>query len=332
MSIYFFCLPSFVRDARVNGSPFSIASAILLYFPICLWYDSVMKTNTVICSDNLPVLQSMPDASVDLVYMDPPFNTGRSWAGGVGGYFDKFKGAASILAGFEWIESAFDDASISYCYFMAHRLLEIHRVLKPTGHLFLHCDWRESAHLQVICNFIFSKVHFKNEIIWMYPKSYSADQYSSNPQYFPIAHNSILWWEKSSIAPFNPLYLPFTKKQLKEIFHHKDTSNRRFRTDTGRGRTRLYADEADGIPMTDVWSLNVAYPSERVGYPTQKPLALLNRIVKCGSMVDGLVLDPFCGCGTALLAARNSGRRYIGIDDNAEAVEWSRRRLNSKES
>lgn len=289
-----------------------------------------MKTNTVICSDNLPVLQSMPDASVDLVYTDPPFNTGRSWAGSQGGYFDSFKDAAEVLAGFQWVEDAFDSESVSYCYYMAHRLLQIHRVLKPTGHLFLHCDWRESAHLQVLCNFIFGKARFRNEIIWVYPKSYSADQYTSNPQYFAIAHNSILWWEKSSIAPFNPLYLPFTKKQIKEFFHHRDTAGRRFRTRAGKGRTRYYSDEVAGIPMTDVWSLNVASPSERVGYPTQKPLALLNRIVKCGSMLDGLVLDPFCGSGTALLSARNAGRRYIGIDSNGEAVEWSRRRLGEE--
>ena len=289
-----------------------------------------METNTVILSDNLPVLQSMPDASVDLVYTDPPFNTGRSWAGGVGGYLDKFKDAQEVLAGFEWIEKAFDDNSIAYCYFMAHRILEIYRVLKPTGHLFLHCDWRESAHLQIICNFIFGKSRFKNEIIWVYPKSFSADQYQSLPQYFSIAHNSILWWEKSSIAPFNPLYMPFTQKQIREFFHHKDTSGRRFRTRAGKGRTRYYSDEAEGIPMTDVWSLNVAYPSERVGYPTQKPLALLNRIVKCGSARGGLVLDPFCGSGTALLSARNAGREYIGIDSNEEAVAWSLRRLNKE--
>ena len=291
-----------------------------------------MQTNTVICSDNLPVLQGMPDASVDLVYTDPPFNTGKSLAGDTGGYVDIFKGATSVLSGFQWIADAFDSESVNYCVYMAYRLLEIHRVLKPTGHLFLHCDWRESAHLQVLCNFIFGKARFKNEIIWVYPKSYAIDQYQSSPQYFSIAHNSILWWEKSSIAPFNPLYMPFTPKQIKDFFHHKETSGRRFRTRAGKGRTRYYADEAAGLPMTDVWSLNVAYPSERVGYPTQKPLALLNRIVKCGSMPDGVVLDPFCGAGTALLSARNAGRQYIGIDSNGEAVEWSRRRLNGKES
>ena len=94
-----------------------------------------------------------------------------------------------------------------------------------------------------------------------------------------------------------------------------------------KGRIRYYAKDAPGIPMTDVWDLNVAYPSERSGYPTQKPKALLNRIIKCGSVEGGVVLDPFCGSGTALLSARNLGREYIGIDSNDEAVALSYSKL-----
>ena len=286
-----------------------------------------MKKNVVICSDNLPILQSLPSESVDLVYIDPPFNTGCDWSDGVGGYSDKFKESESLPESLGWIAEAFDEGSVPYISFMVPRLLEIHRVLKVTGHFFLHCDWRESAYLQTVCHFIFGKLRFKNELIWNYPKSYSADQYQSKITYFSIAHNSILWWERSSIAPFNPLFTPFSPKQIKEFFHHKTSDGRRFRTRAGKGRTRYFADEAQGIPMTDVWKLNVANPSERVGYPTQKPLALLNRIVKCGSSPGGLVLDAFCGAGTALLAARNAGRDYIGIDCNEEAVAQSNLRL-----
>ena len=288
-----------------------------------------MKTNIVIHSDNLPVLKSLPSESVDLVYCDPPFNTGDNWAGGVGGFNDKWHDSVSAPAGLGWVETCFDEGSVNFIYYMAHRIIEIHRILKVTGHFFLHCDWRESAQLQVLCNFIFSKQRFKNEIIWQYPKSYAADQYQSLPKYFAIAHNSILWWERSSIAPFNPLYSDFTLKQIKDFFHHRDSKGNRYRTRAGKGRTRYYAKDSPGIPLTDVWSLNVAYPSERTGYPTQKPLALLNRIIKCGSMPEGVVLDPFCGSGTALLAARNADRQYIGIDSNDEAVQYSNMRLGN---
>ena len=147
------------------------------------------------------------------------------------------------------------------------------------------------------------------------------------PKYFSVSHNSILWWERSSIAPFNPLYTDFTIKQIQEFFHHKDSKGRRFRTRAAKGRTRYYADESPGIPMTDVWVLNVANPSERSGYPSQKPMSVLNRIIKCGSSAGQLVLDPFCGSGTSLLAARNAKRDFIGIDANDEAVAISCNRL-----
>ena len=288
-----------------------------------------MQTNMIIHSDNFPVLQSMPDESVDLCYIDPPFNTGGNWSGGVGGYSDKFHEIVPVPQGMGWIDDVIDANSRNYIAYMAWRLLEIHRVLKLAGHFFLHCDWRESANLQILVNSIFGKARFKNEIIWNYPKSYAGDQYQSAPTYFAIAHNSILWWERTSVSPFNPLYMPFSTKQIKEFFYHKDSAGRRFRTRAGKGRTRYYADECDGIPMTDVWALNVAYPSERMGYPTQKSLALLNRIIKCGSDEGGLVLDAFCGAGTACLAARNNNRKYIGIDTNDEAVALSHQRLGT---
>ena len=287
----------------------------------------MITTDCVLLGDNLPLLEKMPDACVDLCYADPPFNTGDSWSAGEGGYLDIYKTPVSPPKGMDWIEKAFDAGSVPYACYMAHRLIEIHRVLKETGHFFLHCDWRESAHLQVLVNFIFGKLRLKNEIIWSYPTSYSADQYSSKISCYSVAHNTLLWYARSTISPYYPQYTPFTMKQIKAFFHHKDSKGRRFRTRAKMGRSRIYFDDVPGIPMTDVWELGIAKPSERVGYPTQKPLALLNRVISCSTKEGDVVLDPFCGSGTTLLSARNLGRRYIGIDLNDEAIALAERRL-----
>ena len=290
-----------------------------------------MQVNKVLLGDNLPLLKNLPDESVDLVYADPPFNTGDSWSGDSGGYMDIYKEYVPAPAGLEWMDLVFDAGSVPYCNYMAHRLVEIFRVLKPSGHFFLHCDWRESAHLQVVVNWIFGKGRFKNEIIWCYPKSPVVNPYADKISCFSVAHNSILWWEKSTLAPFNPQYNAYTPKQIRKFFHHRDSTGRRFRTRSGRGpslgKQRFYADEMPGIPLTDVWSLPIASPSERVGYPTQKPMALLNRIIASGSREGDLVVDPFCGAGTTLISARNLKRRYLGMDINEEAVLLAKRRL-----
>ena len=287
----------------------------------------MITTDKVLLGDNLPLLKNMPDACVDLCYTDPPFNTGDSWAGDKGGYVDQYIQPVAPPAGMEWIDAVFDAGSRAYCSYMAHRLIEIHRVLKDTGHLFLHCDFRESAHLQVIGNWVFGKARFKNEIIWSYPKSYSVDQFSSKISCFSVAHNTVLWWERTTLAVFNAQYNPYSSKQIREFFHHISSDGRRFRSRAGKGRKRYFAQDMPGIPMTDVWTINIALPSERSGYPTQKPLALLNRIISCGTQEGDLVLDPFCGAGTTLLSARNLNRRFIGIDTNKEAVALSERRL-----
>ena len=116
------------------------------------------------------------------------------------------------------------------------------------------------------------------------------------------------------------------------FFHYKDNDGRRFRTRKGKGRDKQYADIEPGIPMLDVWSLNVASPSQRTGYPTEKPLPLLNRIIQCSTKENDIVCDPFCGSGTTLLAARNLKRRYIGIDINNDAVLTSQKRLGVEPS
>ena len=288
-----------------------------------------MKNNTIFHGDNLPILKSMDSESIDLVYMDPPFNTGQNFAGEAGGYSDIFTRSEDVRIPPEvdWLSDAIDTLSLNYSAFMAWRLREIHRILKPTGYLFVHCDYREAAHLALLGHAFFTKVRFRGEIIWTYPTSYGGDHFSQKVSTFAIGHNNILWWEKSSLAPFFPLFKPYTLKQQREIFHHKDSEGRRFRTREEKGRERIYYDEAPGIPLTTVWDLKIASKHERTGYPTQKPLSLLKRIVQCSTSEGDVVLDPFCGSGTTLLAAKNLNRHYMGIDSNPEAVAIGKRRL-----
>ena len=172
----------------------------------------------------------------------------------------------------------------------------------------------------------------KTKLSGHYPRSYAADQNTVSPSLFTVAHNTILWWQASPAAVFYPQYTPYSTKQIREIFHHEDVHGRRFRTKANKGRKRLFADDTKGIPMLDVWSLNVASPSQRSGYPTEKPLPLLNRIVQCSTKENDIVCDPFCGSGTTLLAARNLKRRYIGIDINNDAVLTSQKRLGVEPS
>ena len=127
-----------------------------------------METDVVVNADNLDYLKYLPDNSIDCIYCDPPFNTGDSWAGLDGGFVDIFKEPVLYPKGFAWLDDCIDDTlSLSYISYMAHRLLQIHRVLKSTGHFFLHCDYRESGNLRVLGDSIFGKPNFKNEIIWL---------------------------------------------------------------------------------------------------------------------------------------------------------------------
>ena len=291
-----------------------------------------MQVNCILGGDNLPLLKNFPSASVDCVYADPPFNTGMAFQAHAGGYSDKFVEEVSAPVGFEWLtEGVFDSKSINYLCYMAHRLLEIRRVLKSTGHFFLHCDYREAGNLRVLGDFIFGKLRFKNEIIWRYPKSYNHDQTLVRVKYFPVSHNTILWWEGGVDAPFYPLHTPYTPKQVREIFHHKTPDGRRYRSRANHGRVKIFADECPGIPMLDVWDINVASLAQRTGYPTEKPMALLNRVISCSTQEGDVVLDPFCGSGSTLLTARNLKRKFVGIDINEEAVLYAKVRLGLHE-
>jgi site-specific DNA-methyltransferase (adenine-specific) len=262
---------------------------------------------------------------------------------------------------------------MAYLAMMAVRLLELHRVLKPTGSLYLHCDPSASHYLKILMDAVFGAAHFQNEIIW---KRTSA--HSSAKRYGPV-HDVILFYSRSDSFTWNPQYIAHADEYLDSHYRSSDATGRRFtlsdltasgvrhgssgeawrgfdpaskgnhwkftienleRLDTegrlywpkGGGWPRYirYLDEVKGVPMQDVWvdldAIN-AKAQERLGYPTQKPQALLERIITASSNEGEMILDPFCGCGTTIHAAQKLKRRWIGIDITHLAIWLIEKRL-----
>jgi site-specific DNA-methyltransferase (adenine-specific) len=368
--------------------------------------------NQLYYGDNLTVLreQIKDDESVDLIYLDPPFNSKRD-------YNLLFKSpkiaaadaafSAAQIEAFEdtwhWspdvTEREYDEVlkrpnsdegkmmkalveflgrndMTAYLVMMANRLLELHRVLKPTGSLYLHCDPTASHYLKIVLDAVFGKENFQNEIIW---KRTSA--HSNATQKYASIHDTIFFYAKASNTTWNRVYEPYDSEYEAEHFVHKDPDGRRFRRvdlvnpayrpnlvyeykgykphpngwkitkdkmeqldregrlffpakgTEGRIRRKLYLDESPGVAVSDNWTdikPIFAVNEERLGYPTQKPLALLERIISASSNEGDVVLDPFCGCGTAIDAAHKLKRRWIGIDITCLAITLIESRLKKR--
>ena len=280
-----------------------------------------IKNRTVFTGDNLPVLRRMADASVDLIYLDPPFNSRREYAAPIG---SKAAGAAFKDT---WTFSDIDEAWIddvaaanpglarlidavgaingdgdkSYLVMMAVRLIELRRVLKETGSLYLHCDPTMSHSLKLLLDAIFGHDNFQNEVIWGYRTG------GVSKKRWPRKHDVLLFYSRGATFSFNP---QMERREYGSSF---------FTTKVDE-EGRHYAD----VYVRDVWEdakpvINVS--RERVGYPTQKPLALLERIILASSNEGDWVLDPFCGCATTCVAADQLKRRWIGIDISPKATE-----------
>jgi len=265
--------------------------------------------NTVVLGESLDLLRCLPDGCVDLIYVDPPFNTGRTQKltrletvrdpegdrSGFGGlrYRSKALGTQSYA-------DSFDD----YVGFLTPRLVEMRRVLEPSGSLFLHLDCREVHYCKVALDGIFGRESFINEIIWAY-------DFGGRPKSrWPAKHDNILWYAK------NP----------KDYTFHFDAIDRIPYMAPGLvGAEKA----ARGKTPTDVWWHTIVPTNgrERTGYPTQKPLGILERLLRVHSSVGDLVLDCFAGSGTTGEAAARLGRRFLLGDDADEAVEVMRRRL-----
>jgi len=363
-----------------------------------------ISDNTLFYGDNLKILREyIPDESVDLIYLDPPFNSSRSY--NVLFKDESGREAESQIMAFDdtwhWGESAAQqyEALISsapphvaamigalrqfiganqmmaYLVMMAGRLVELHRVLKPTGSLYLHCDPTASHYLKIILDTIFGVGNFRTEIIWKRSTAHS-DTKQGRQQHGRI-HDVVLFYTKSNTWTWNPVYLPYDLEYVDQFYSHvEEGTGRRYALDnltaakpggdtlyewkgvkpykgrfwayskdrmaqferegrlyytkTGMPRYKRYLDEMPGVPIQDLWlDIPPALGAQDLGYPTQKPLALLERIIQASSSPGDWVLDPFCGCGTAVAAAQKLGRRWIGIDITHLSISLQKYRLES---
>ena len=261
------------------------------------------QANRVIFGDSLPVLKDMPDGSVQLIYIDPPFNTGR-WQTRAqlrtersdNGDRVGFKGQRyqTRVLGKKSFADRFDD----YLKFLEPRLREAYRVLSDTGSFYFHIDYREVHYCKVLLDQIFGRENFLNEIIWAY------DYGARTKKKWPPKHDNIL------------LYV----KDVERYVFNADAVDRIPYMAPGLvGKEKA---ERGKLP-TDTWWHTIVSPTgkEKTGYPTQKPLGILTRIIQASSKPGDLVLDFFAGSGTTGLAALNLGRRFVLVDDNPEAVQ-----------
>lgn len=356
--------------------------------------------NQLYYGDNLDVLRRhIKDESVDLIYLDPPFNSNANY-NVLFAAKDGTESAAQIQAfedTWEWdadaarqyaetveVGGTVSDAlqafrqlvgtndMLAYLTMMAPRLVELRRVLRPTGSLYLHCDPTASHHLKLLLDAVFGPESFRNEIIWKRTTSHNNVR-----NRFGDETDTILYYAKGPRPTFNLQYRSYSDEYIKSHYSQVDADGRRFTTrdlrnpgirpnlhyeykgykphpngwaftiekmreydekgllyfpsdPSGRIRLKRYLDEMPGTPMGTVWDdilpLN-SQAAERLGYPTQKPVALLERIISASSNPDDVVLDPFCGCGTTIDAAEKLGRRWIGIDITHLAVGLIKARL-----
>ena len=343
---------------------------------------------TIWTGDNLPILRGMNSESVDLIYLDPPFNSKANYAAPIG---SKAAGAAFkdtwtlSDVDVEWINliegkhpylyrvllAAMTDSDKAYLVYMAVRVLEMHRLLKRTGSIYLHCDSTMSHYLKLVMDAIFGRENFRTEIVWKRTTTHSDSKTWSR------VSDSVLFFSKTQRITWNTPHVPHSDEYIVSKYRHDDGDGRRYTLDNmtspnprpnmiydwkgfpspekgwryskermaqldeesriwyptlkdgtydtfRRPRLKRYLDEMKGGVMGSIWSdispIN-SQAKERLGYPTQKPLALLDRIVRASSNEGDTVLDPFCGCATTLVAADRLQRRWAGIDISPKAAE-----------
>ena len=350
---------------------------------------------TVWVGDNLHVMRGINSECIDLIYLDPPFNSNQDYAAPIGSIAagaafkdtwtlsdidahehgelaDRNPAAYSVI---EAAQGASGKSMMSYLIMMAVRLIEMERILKPTGSIYLHCDPTASHYLKLLLDTIFGGQNYRNEIVWKRTSSHN------DAKRFGKIHDVILYYAKSAKhVSFNPVYVDYSEDYLREKFKqdedgrwyklenltapyrggrggryefhgkvpgptrmwskNKKTMERLWqqgRIMTGRdGKPRLdglieYLDEKKGMPVQDWWDdiLRVGNTSrERLGYPTQKPVALLDRIIAASSNEGDLVFDPFCGCATTMVAADRLERQWAGIDLSPLAVKLVNERIS----
>jgi DNA modification methylase len=258
-----------------------------------------MDKNKLYCGDNLEILSTFETESIDLVYIDPPFFSNRNyeiiWSdeAEIRSFEDRWEGGINV-----------------YIDWMRDRVIELHRVLKSTGSFYLHCDWHASHYLKVMCDEILGYKNFQNEIAWAYRTQGATKKRWSRK------HDTLLFYTKTGKWTFN--YMTERSYMQHKYGFKKDD----FKIDKDGRQYR------DAI-VRDVWEIAALQSStkEKLGYPTQKPEALLERVIKASSNENDIVLDAFCGCGTALAVSEKLGRKWIGIDISPSAVALIKKRL-----
>lgn len=264
------------------------------------------KPNTLYCGDNIKVLMDFPSESVDLIYIDPPFFTSMNYEVIWGDAQEKRM--FTDMYGKEGIQT--------YKSFMRKRIKMLWRVLKPTGSFYLHCDYHANAHLRIMCDLIFGQNNFQSEVIWCY----TGGGVSKNK--WGRKHDTIFFYTKGKEWTFNgdDVRIPFSSKAR----YYEDEKGKY----TIKNKVKYYV--KNGKIPEDYW-VNIPrlhhISKERLGYPTQKPEILLERIIKASSNEGDIVLDAFCGCGTTLAVAKKLGRRFIGIDFSHTACEVMAERI-----
>ena len=273
-----------------------------------------MEKNEVYIGDCTEQLRRIPSESVDLVYMDPPFFTQRKHSLSNRNASKKYE---------------FDDSWTSmedYLALIGGCLRECKRILRPTGSVFLHCDRSASHHLRIALDEIFGTKNFQSEIIWAYKR------WSNSKRGLLNGHQTIYFYSKSKAFKFNPVYKGYAPSTNVDQILQARERNRNGKSVYKKDKDGniVLGKEKRGVPLSDVWEIPSLNPKakERVGYPTQKPVLLLRQVLELGTDPGDLVVDPFCGSGTTLVAARSLDREFIGIDISEDAVKLARQRLD----
>ena len=378
------------------------------------WANETMWTG-----DNLPIMRGMNSESVDLIYLDPPFNSKANYAAPVGSKAAgaEFKDTWTLrdidVAWLDLIEqkypevnrvihAAMTDSDKSYLIYMSARLIEMRRILKPTGSIYLHCDPTMSHYLKLLMDSVWGRRAFRTDISWKRISAHS-DTKQGRRQHGRI-HDVLLYYTVSDTWTWNPVYTTYDQDYVDAFYRHTDDAGRRYQkgdltaakpggdtqyewrikrreggeweadlsdewmlpqagweyrgippysgrywaysrekmrefavadrltyAKTGMPRHKRYLDEMPGVPLQDVWTdIPFALGKQRTGYPTQKPLALLDRIIMASSNEGDMVLDPFCGCATACVAAHDRNRQWVGIDVSSKAFDLVKQRITER--
>ena len=319
--------------------------------------SSLLDTRVIYCGDNLEQLAKLPDACVDLIYIDPPFNSNRN--------YEVFWGETKEKRSFEDRH----ESTQAYIDYMRPRCQQLARVLKKTGSFYYHCDWHASHYVKAMLDIIFGQNNFLNEIIWRRNKAKGLATRA-----LAMNHDTIFVYTGGEKHTFHAQYLPADEHYLEQYKQVEQGTGRKYQltsllnpaknrpnltyeflgvtrvwrwtkdrmqeaydkglvvqSSTGAvPRYKRYLDEQEGVPVDSIWEdigPLTGQSEESLGYPTQKPAALLERVIRISSNPNDIVLDAFCGCGTALVAAQNLGRQWIGIEISPTACRVMAKRL-----